>query len=258
MFSVAVCSSSVARFFISCAYCDITLVWSAIFCTFPSAAVVFSLTLFVVADTSSIVAESSSMIAEISLALSLDAATLLATFPTTPSRTLELLMMLDMIFCSVSIKWLIPIDDCPISSIDFTVTRFVRSPCPPLISSIISVSSLVCFLSGFTTVLIITTTTMTNATKEIASRISDSIIFWLYRSFCSWIFCFTNSSLRDMSVSILTAIVSDHSVITEFAFATAAAESPAIAVCISSTVVPCASVSRSNVSFISWISSAVK
>ena len=49
-----------------------------------------------------------------------------------------------------------------------------------------------------------------------------------------------------MSVSILTAIVSDHSVITEFAFATAAAESPAIAVCISSTVVPCASVSRSN------------
>ena len=163
-----------------------------------------------------------------------------------------------MIFCRVSIKWLIPLPDWPISSLDLTVTRLVKSPWPDSISSIIVESSSVCFCSGLTTAFITTKITPANAATAIAIKITETATLRLYKSSWRWIFSFTISSFLLMSSSIASPILVDQPFMTSLAFETAAAESPPIAVCISSTVVSCASVIRANVSFINWISSAVK
>ena len=167
----------------SCVFSDILLILFSIFS-------VSLFTLFVEAETSSIVADNSSIIAEISFALSPDAATFDATAPTTLSSTLELLIILPIIFCNVSINALIPFAVAPISSLDVTVIRFVKSPFPFFILLMISFNSLCCLFSGLIIQNIRITITKATATATPITRPVAIDIVALYVLSCPSVLSF--------------------------------------------------------------------
>ena len=148
IFSRAACSIASACSFISLVYWLISIVFSAIDLTSPATDSVFSLIREALSEISCIVAESSSVSADRSDTLPLEVCTLSRTSFTTPSRSLELLLIIRKISCSFAIKALMPPPTDATSLLLVMVTLRVRSPCRLSISEIISFISLFVFASG--------------------------------------------------------------------------------------------------------------